>query len=233
VLALILATALSQDGGVLELGAGDKRIEHLGDTPELTTLKLACFEDLTELPAGLRKLTHLRELIIDNGNGCQMNPQLPEWLGELRSLETLTLYGTQAPFTDSKNPKLRDRHPFPKGLSQLKSLTALNLGNNGLHEVPAFVKDLPHLRKLNLDGDSLKAVPDWLGQLKELQELSLFANDLTDLPRSLEKLPALKRIGLGNNCVLTHDEKKMAALKKRFPKVELDFQNAYDCPQDR
>jgi Leucine-rich repeat (LRR) protein len=84
---------------------------------------------------------------------------------------------------------------------------------------------------LALAFDSLKTLPDWLGQLRELQELDLFGNELTDLPRSLEKLPALKKITLGNKCKLTHNEKKKAELKKRFPKVAFDFQDAYDCPE--
>jgi Leucine-rich repeat (LRR) protein len=241
-LTLLIALALSQDGGVitrLEIPWNDKQnlIDHLADYPELTSLSFAGYEDMVELPASLRKLTHLKELIIDNGNGSEMNPQLPEWFGELRTLETLVLFGAQDPITEAPdaqpgttdNDKLRARHPWPKSMAQLKNLTSLNIGRNRLGEVPAFVQQLPHLRVLTLSFDSLKTLPDGLGQLRELQELNLLGNDLTDLPRSLEKLPALKKITLGNNCALTHNEKKKAELKKRFPKVTLDFEDMYDC----
>jgi hypothetical protein len=72
-------------------------LENIGGYPDLEVLSITCVEDLQSIPDSIGKLTHLKELNIDNGNGCSMNPILPETIGNLSSLEKLVLYGAQDP----------------------------------------------------------------------------------------------------------------------------------------
>lgn len=206
-------------------------LENIGGYPDLEVLSITCVEPLRALPDSLGKLTGLKELIIDNGNGCSMNPLLPETIGNLRSLEKLVLYGAQDPRGVGNEPGVQpgQRHKFPRSMSQLSSLLYLDLGRNGFNDIPAFVKDLPKLKELGFELNNLKTLPVFLSNLKQLTTLKLAGNDLDDLPEFLHALPNLTRIDLGNNCRLTKNFARMKELKARFPKVSFDFINQYDC----
>jgi Leucine-rich repeat (LRR) protein len=145
---------------VKELAISDQNesvLKHLEDYPALEVLSMECLESLQSLPDSIGDLPKLRELRIDNGNGCVMNPSLPESFGNLHSLETLVLYGAQDPrFGDESGPQPQERHPFPKSMSQLKNLTYIDLGRNGFEEVPSFVGDLSNLRELGLGWNNLQ-----------------------------------------------------------------------------
>jgi Leucine-rich repeat (LRR) protein len=210
-----------------------KLLERLRDYPNLEILSITCIEALQSLPDLIGNLTKLRELTIDNGNGCSMNPVLPETVGNLRALEKLVLYGAQdpRPVGHHYGPQPTERHGFPRSMSQLKNLTYLDLGRNGLEEIPLFVKDLPKLRELGFEWNlKLAMVPAFLTSLHELRTLKLDANDLDDLPDFLNELPKLTRITLGDNCKITQSNAKMKSLKRRFPRVTFDFTDEYDCP---
>lgn len=182
-----------------------KVLEDIGSYSDLEVLSICCLESLQALPDSIGTLTNLKELIIDNGNGYVMNPVLPEAIGNLRSLEKLVLYGAQDTLRRGAQPG--ERHQFPRSMSRLKNLTYLDLGRNGYTEIPSFVKDLPSLRELRFEF-----------------------NDLSDLPDFLNTLPKLTKITLGNNCKITSNDSIMKDLKRRFPKVTLDFMDEYDCP---
>jgi Leucine-rich repeat (LRR) protein len=204
-------------------------LDDIGSYSDLEVLSITCIESLQSLPDAIGNLTKLKELRIDNGNGCSMNPVLPETIGNLRSLEKLVLYGAQDP--RGSGPQPRERHKFPRSMSQLKNLTYLDLGRNGLEEIPTFVQDLPKLRELRFQWNmQLKAVPTFLSNLRELTTLKLDADGLNDLPDFLNSLPKLTTITLGDNCKITQNAAKMRELKQRFPKMSLGFQDEYDCP---
>jgi len=208
-------------------------LQRLGNYPNLETLSISCIEHLRALPDSIGELAKLKALIIDNGNGCSMNPVLPESIGNLHLLEKLVLYGAQDPRGEGRERSVqpKERHRFPASMSQLKNLRYLDLGRNGLDEIPAFVKDLPRLTELRFQWNlKLKTVPAFIIDLRELSTLSLDANDLEDLPSFLNTLPKLTRITLGDNCSITQSTAKMNQLKKRFPRVEFDFTDEYDCP---
>jgi len=206
-----------------------RALDRLANYPDLEVLSISCLENLKALPDAIGKLTKLRELVIDNGNGCSMNPVLPESIGNLQSLEKLVLNGAQDPRGPGDQPK--QRHPFPQSLSRLQNLTYLDLGRNGLEEVPAFVRDLPKLRELRFAWNiKLKEVPAFLANLHELTTLDLQSDGLSDLQDFLGTLPKLTRVALGGNCKITASAAKKRDLKRRFPKIAFDFENEYDCP---
>lgn len=229
-----LLSAAQPSPATLEISSSNAYLlDQLERYPDLKVLKISCLEKLHSLPNSIGKLSKLNELIIDNGNGCSMNPSLPESIGELHSLRKLVLFGAQDPRGVGKatGPQPAVRHKFPTTMSQLKNLIYLDLGRNGLEEIPEFVKDLPHLQELGFAWNMrLKKIPEFLVNLRELKTLKLDSDGLTDLPDFLNKLPKLARITLGDNCAITKSEKKEKQLEERFPKVKFDFEDEYDCP---
>ena len=206
-----------------------KALDNLQNYPDLEVLSISCLESLQSLPESIGKLKKLKELVINNGNGCSMNPVLPESIGNLESLEKLVLYGAQDP--RDAGPQPGKRHAFPKSMSQLKNLKYLDLGRNGLDEIPLFVKDLPHLKEFGFAWNmNVKKIPPFLTELRELTTLKLDADGLDDLPDFLNQLPKLTQITLGDNCKITQNAGKMRNLKHRFPKVTFQLEDEYDCP---
>lgn len=207
-------------------------LERLKEYPNLEVLKISCLESLQALPDEIGQLRKLRELNMDNGNGCSMNPILPESIGNLQALEKLDLYGAQDPRPAGKHegPQPTERHDFPKSMSQLRALTYLDLGRNGLEEIPNFVKDLRHLKEFGFAWNmKVRAFPPFLATLPELQTLRLDSDGLTDIPASLRG-PKLSLITLGDNCSITTNAAKRKTLEQRFHGVKLNFEDEYDCP---
>jgi Leucine-rich repeat (LRR) protein len=213
----------------LKIGAENANLlEQIGNYSDLEMLSISCLESLQALPDSIGKLTKLKELRIDNGNGCAMNPILPETIGNLHSLETLVLYGAQDP--RDPGPQPAEYHKFPQSMSQLKNLSRVDLGRNGLEEIPPFVKDLPKLRQLGFGWNmNLKEIPTFLSNLRELTTLNLDADGLDDLPDFLNDLPKLTAITLGDNCKITQNKAKKKDLKRRFPRVKFNFNDEYEC----
>jgi Leucine-rich repeat (LRR) protein len=228
-------SSTAASGKTLEISEKNATLlDHIGDYSDLEVLSISCLESLQSLPDSIGKLTRLKELRIDSGNGCSMNPLLPETIGNLRSLERLILYGAQDPRTvgHHRGPQPVNRHKFPHSMSQLKNVVYLDLGRNGLEEIPSFVKDLPKLRELRFEFNmKLKEVPAFLSNLPELTTLKLNADGLNDLPDFLNDAPKLTRISLGYNCEITQNGAKIKDLQRRFPRVTFDFADDYDCPE--
>jgi len=176
-----------------------------------------------------------REVVLSEANAIGTTylraAMLPESIGNLTSLEKLVLFGAQDPrAVDESDPVPRERHKFPAGMSRLKNLVYLDLGRNGLDEIPVFVKDLPRLQHLGFAWNGAKKLPPFLAGLHELTTIQLDSDDLSDLPGFLNTLPRLSYISLGGNCAITQKPTKMRDLKKRFPRISFDFENEYDCP---
>jgi hypothetical protein len=226
---LVTPPSIATSDRTMEISEKDvATLDHIGDYSDLRVLLIDCFENLQSLPESIGKLTDLEELTVayGHGNGCSMNPVLPETIGNLRSLRKLILYGAQ----DPRLHEHQERHAFPLSMSQLKNITYLDLGGNGLEDIPEFVKDLPKLREIGFEYNELKEVPAFLSKLPVLTTLRLTGNDLNDFPDSLSALPGLIRVTLGNNCRITQTPRKMKALQQRFPKVKFNFDDEYDCP---
>jgi len=211
-------------------------LNRLKDYPNLEVLSIECLESLQALPDDIGTLVKLRELNINNGDGCSMNPKLPESIGNLRALEKLNLYGAQdpRPVGEHYGPQPTSYHEFPKSMSQLKALTYLELGRNGFEEVPSFVQNLPHLKELGFAWNkNVKKLPPFLASLPELQTLRLDSDGLTDLPDFLNQSPKLSLITLGDNCEITAKATRKKDLIRRFPRIKFDFEGEYDCSPEK
>jgi hypothetical protein len=199
----------------------------LGTLVNLEKLEMSCLEKLEDLPEEIGELRKLESLIIDNGNGCQMNISLPRSIGGLEHLKVLTLYGALDPRDlDSGLPPSR-RVTFkrlPPTVANLRNLEELDLGRNGLPAVPVEIGSLRKLKRLGLDYNNIREVPSSIGNLKNLRELSLRANGGVRLPQSLAALRGL-RVYMGNNSLKLKDQQK---LRSRFPKIVFFFDNEFD-----
>ncbi len=128
------------------------------------------------------KKKKLKEINLSNSNLTE----LPAWLSQLTSLQTLDLGGNQ--LTE-----------LPTTFGQLTALQTLKLEENQLAKLPSTFGQLTVLQFLDLGKNQLAELPESLGQFKALQTLYLDDNQLTELPASLEKLTALKILTLVDN----------------------------------
>jgi Leucine-rich repeat (LRR) protein len=198
----------------------------LGKLVNLEALELSCLEKLEDIPEEIGRLQNLQELIIDNGNGCQMNVALPRSIGQLTNLRVLRLYGALDAREIGSEPSARrvQSKSLPDTLVNLQKLEELDLGRNGIRTVPAQVASLHGLKKLSLDYNAIHNLPAFVGNLTNLQELSLNSNGGVVLPQSLARVKGLK-VFMGNNKLTLRDQK---ILRTRFPNALFSFENEYD-----
>ncbi len=185
-----------------------------GTLVNLEVFSFGCLEQLETLPEEIGNLTKMRELIIDNGNGCSMSVGVPASIGKLQNLRVLRLYGA-----------IESAKPLPESIGELRNLEHLDLGRNGLETIPSQVSQLTNLKTLHLEYNALKSVPAFVGDFKNLKELSVDANEnIKTLPASFTKFKNLK-ISMGNNALKLKDQK---SLRARFPGIVFSFENEYD-----
>lgn len=203
----------------------DARIKRLPpDIRKLTNLRslqIGCPAQLASLPAEIGSLTRLERLVIDNNGRCQMGLSLPDSIGKLKNLKVLRLQGAlDVPHSDNgKAAKNRSEGPLPKSFSQLDNLVELDLGHNGLAEVPAPIAELEKLEKLLLDENPITEIPPFVAKLKRLKELSITSSRVTALPREFLATKGLK-IAMGNKSLTPQEQ---AQLKADFPNIAFTF----------
>jgi Leucine-rich repeat (LRR) protein len=212
----------------LVIQSEDPEMKHLparlGTLVNLEALELSCLEKLEDLPNEIGKLRKLEELIIDNGNGCQMNVSLPRSIGQLGNLRVLRLYGALDPRGNSPGEPTGRTKSLPDTLANLQKLEELDLGRNGLRSVPPQLASLRQLKKLGLDYNDLREIPSFVGNLSNLEELSLNSNGGVRLPQSLAGVKGL-RVLMGNNALKLKDQK---LLRSRFPNIVFSFENEFE-----
>jgi Leucine-rich repeat (LRR) protein len=210
----------SEEEGV---SAGKHLPSALWRLKRLKTLYISCFEGLEALPEEVGNLALLEALIIDNGNGCSMNISLPRRLEDLKALRVLWLYGTlDASSFSNEDPR---SVPKPLLLPNLPNLQELDLGRNGLQDVPADITRLSGLRSLGLSFNDLDSIPDFVGKLPRLRFLDVRSNNHVRLPQSLALRDSLEVL-MGNNTLTLQDQE---TLRRDFPKATFDFQNEFDA----
>jgi hypothetical protein len=98
-----LAQALASPERVtsLSINESDSNMKHLppklGALINLKELEMSCLENLEDIPVEIGQLEKLEKIIIDTGDGCQMNVSIPASIGELTNLKVLRLYGALDP----------------------------------------------------------------------------------------------------------------------------------------
>jgi internalin A len=112
--------------------------------------------------------------------------ELPEEIGQLTNLQTLSLRGNELT-------------SLPESIGQLINLQWLDLGNNQLASLPESIAQLTNLQMLDLYDNQLTSLPESIGQLASLEVLHLSINQLTSLPSSLANLANLRDIRLEYN----------------------------------
>src|SRR5260370_10753325 len=159
----------------------------------LVELDISCLENLEDLPSEIGNLKKLEKLIIDNGNGCQMNISLPESIGNLSNLKVLRLYGALDPREiDTNKPTQPSKvKSLPGTIGKLQNLEELDLGRNAIKDIPAQIASLQKLKKLALDYSDIHELPSFVGNLKNLQELSVFVSGGIKIPTSLSNFHRL------------------------------------------
>lgn len=137
---------------------------------------------LKVLPEELKKLAFLRELRLNENKSIN----LPNWLGELNSLEILQL----------NNCELKQ---FPENIKKITNLKELYLHLDNIKNIPNWISDLKYLEKLSLNRNWLKSVPVSIGKLTNLKELVLKNNYIKELPNSIFELQSLKKLDINGN----------------------------------
>jgi Leucine-rich repeat (LRR) protein len=177
-------------------------LEQIGQFEKLEKLEIACIEDIRELPESIGRLTKLKELLVDNGNGCSMNIKLPESIGNLSELRVLSLNGAQDQSLHPQQPGL------PNSIVKLKKLEILDLSRSNYTTIPDSIQFLVNLRELYFNFSNIQDVPSWLIKTN------------------------IKRIILDNNFSLACNFKRIEEIKKQYPKITFtfDFEYDYECP---
>jgi len=134
---------------------------------------------------------------------------LPESIGKLKSLESLTLYDNHLSslpesignlsFLTTLNLNDNQLTALPESIGNLKSLETLVLTSNQLKNLPDSIVGLSSLLCLYLGGNQLTFLPESIGDLKSLEVFGLAGNKLTALPESIGKLESLEEFALTNN----------------------------------
>ena len=167
----------------------------LSDPASVTRLNLS-YQDLQQVPEGVRRMKNLRDLRL-NGNRLRA---LPPWIGELTQLRRLEAEDnrlTELPPEIGRLGALKNlqllRNPtkrLPAEIGRLTSLKRLNLMYAPLEELPPEIGNLGDLQVLRLCRHRLERLPEEIGRLKSLQHLFMPGEQIEpDLNRGIESLP--------------------------------------------
>ena len=105
-------------------------------------------------------------------------------------------------------------------LGALVNLRRIYLRGNRCAAVPETLKDLPALTDIDLSDNPLKEVPAWLAAKKGLQALSFTRTQVTQLPADLTAWRSLKQLQLGD-LKLSADER--ARIRAALPGTAIVF----------
>ncbi|XP_066532073.1 leucine-rich repeat-containing protein 57 isoform X2 [Hoplias malabaricus] len=89
---------------------------------------------------------------------------------------------------------------FPEELQSLTAnLRTVDLSNNKIEVLPAFIGSFQQLKSLTICSNKLTSLPAEIGKLKKLETLVLNGNHLQQLPVTVGQLRTLRTLGLAGN----------------------------------
>ena len=165
---------------------------------ELRALRLLSLYscELMEVPPAIGECVELRSLNLDMNK--LSGTALPEALGALLNLRSLSLAGLGGPCDDERAllPRSIDRLTALRSLDLSRSFLAMSALNDG---APSSVWRLTGLRRLDLSNCGLRVVSPLVAELRNLEELCLSGNDLRGVPDSVATLQSLRQLRLDGN----------------------------------
>jgi len=126
--------------------------------------------EFKEIPTAVKRLKQLKRLAL---TGVSQLESLPQWLGDLKKLETIRI----------SNSKIAGIHPY---IFQLPVLSKLYLSDNQLQSIHRALPE--KLETLVLSNNQLTTIPD---SVLTLNYLNIEDNPLEKLPAGLENIPTL------------------------------------------
>lgn len=105
-------------------------------------------------------------------------------------------------------------------LSALVNLRRIYLRGNRFESVPEALKDLPALTDVDLSDNPIAEVPAWLAEKKGLEGLSFNGTRISRLPENLEAWRSLKQLQMGG---LDVPPEEMARIRKALPDTAVVF----------
>lgn len=156
----------------------------IGKLRHLKKLEFWCSDIQGEFPEELGNLSNLEFLKIDQAGN--MASFLPESIGNLRSLQSLTL--RTLPLTT-----------LPQSLGNLPSLEELEIWNCPISDLPESIGNLKSLQDLRIFDAPITGLPESFGSLTGLKSLTIMRCKLEEIPTVVGKLSSLTSLALGSN----------------------------------
>ncbi|XP_039172555.1 disease resistance protein RUN1-like [Eucalyptus grandis] len=148
-------------------------------------LKVEYQDDVRELPLSIGKLLGLKHLSL---HGCTKLGNLPDSIGELRSLLYLDLSSTSIT-------------ALPNSIGKLASLLKMDLSQSPITELPDSIGNLRQLKFMCLDRTWISELPENIWTLENLEEL--IARDcrslVDEIPREIMGLSQLTILNLSRS----------------------------------
>ena len=203
----------------------------------LNRLQLSGFHGMKEINSQLAQLNYLQQLILTE-NGLET---LPEELGQLTKLRMLDashnrlsllprglyiLPGLQT-LQLGHNQLTIESFPPWEGEEVFPCLQHINMVDNQLTELPAFVYHCSSLAELIASDNKIVLLSESVGGLTALKQLDLKRNQLTSLPPELSRCARLRGLGFEENPL---QDKRLMKVLDQFgahrPKMVLDYLSA-------
>lgn len=164
------------------------------------------------LPRSILNLKSLKRLFVSGnryyGGENQPSDLLPDYIGELKSLETLYLRSFCTKKLADILKKLQNlkilginEYPLeiPETLKNMNNLEILDLRRCNLKEIPEFIGNLHYLTHLILDDNEIHTLPKTLSNLKSLATISFTNNGMSKFPEIICEITSLKEVYLDHN----------------------------------
>lgn len=182
--------------------------------PAIKHLRITGCSDLTISPKIIGALSSLQSLALRSRYN---QAKLPDWLGQLTSLNKLEMkgFGVEASLEDTKN------------LTALQSLSLS--GCKSMVALPQWVGDLNSLQELKIKFcPNLTSLSGIMGSLTSLKKLEIsFCGNIKSLPKGIENLIKLEYISISECvelkqwCEFEENKRKLADVKEMVCTLEI------------